>query len=177
MAEVEAFALRAGLRAITGLRRLRMCGASACLGEAGVDVCDGSEGRCAVWYGVLTCNSVHSCPTCSGRIRSEKRGRIEGAMRVGGLEHDEAQWRMLTVTLRHDGSESLLSLRKGVMRAWRRCRQSGTVQRLWKRHVCASVRSIEVTYGENGWHPHLHLVILTTEWTPASRAPLASTRL
>lgn len=51
------------------------------------------------------------------------------------------------------------------MRAWRRMRQRGSVQRVWKKRVFASVRAVEVKHGAHGWHPHLHLLVLTTGWT------------
>lgn len=171
----EAVELRAALRAIRTSQRGRDCGVMAIMTDAGVTVRDTRDGRHASYHGVLSCNSIHACPTCSGKIRCEKRAKIERAMRIGGRVaswFNGARWRMLTVTLRHDGSESLLSLRKGVLGAWRRLRKNGTVQRLWKKHVFASVRAIEVTHGIHGWHPHLHLVILTTDWTAEELATL-----
>jgi hypothetical protein len=171
----DALELRGAMRDIFALKRPRMCGTIACMPEAGVTVVNGREGRAAHFHGVMTCNSVHACPVCSAKIRTEKRDKIERAMRIGARVaswFNGARWRMLTVTLRHDGSESLLSLRKGVMQAWRRMRQSGTIQRIWKKRVFASVRAIEVTHGENGWHPHLHIVVLTTDWTADELATL-----
>lgn len=171
----EALELRAAMRDLFANKRPRMCGAIACMPDAGVTIVNGREGREAHWHGVMTCNSVHACPVCSAKIRVEKRTKIERAMRIGARAaswFNGATWRMLTVTLRHNGTESLLSLRKGVMGAWRRMRQNGTIQRLWKKRVFASVRAIEVTHGENGWHPHLHIVILSTEWSADELATL-----
>lgn len=171
----DAIELRARLRPLYVNRRGRLCGMIACLPEAGVSVRETRDGRSASYHGVMTCNSVHACPVCSGKIRIEKRVKIERALRIGArvaAMFNGARPRMLTVTLRHDGSESLLSLRKGVLGAWRRLRKNGTVQRIWKKRVFGSVRAIEVTHGENGWHPHLHIVLLTTEWSAAELAIL-----
>lgn len=171
----EAISLRARLVPIFVGRRSRLCGKIACMPEAGVSVRETRDGRVANYHGVMTCNSVHACPVCSGKIRIEKRAKIERAMKIGARVarmFNGATFRMLTVTLRHDGSESLLSLRKGVLGAWRRLRKNGTIQRLWKKRVFGSVRAIEVTHGANGWHPHLHIVLLTTEWTAAELATL-----
>jgi hypothetical protein len=55
------------------------------------------------------------------------------------------------------------------MRSWRKTRQIGTIQRIWKRNVFASIRAVEVTHGENGWHPHLHVLIYSESWTDEDR--------
>jgi len=71
---------------------------------------------------------------------------------------------MLTLTIRHAAPmplEATLRLRK----AWRRTRQRGSVQRLWKDHVTASVRAVEIPDGKHGWHPHLHVLVLSTVWS------------
>lgn len=52
-----------------------------------------------------------------------------------------------------------------IRKAWRKTRQRGSVQRIWKARVAASVRAVEVTDGKNGWHPHLHIAVLTSEWS------------
>lgn len=69
-----------------------------------------------------------------------------------------------------------------MMRAWRRARQGGAkylrsgkvnprrgVQALWERYVSGSVRAVEIPYGENGWHPHLHVLIRTETWSRADK--------
>lgn len=58
------------------------------------------------------------------------------------------------------------------MVAWRKVRQGGAIQRIWTARVSASVRAAEVTHGKNGWHPHLHVVLRTTEWTEDQRERL-----
>jgi hypothetical protein len=73
---------------------------------------------------------------------------------------------MLTVTLRHRAGLSLRDLLRGMMKAWRRVKQGGCVQRIWQARVSASARATEVTYGENGWHPHLHVLVrIDREWS------------
>jgi len=80
---------------------------------------------------------------------------------------------MLTLTVRHHAGVPLKPLLDGLMRSWRKCRQQGAVQRLWKKHVEASIRAVEVTHStSNGWHPHLHVLVQSDEWTDDERAIL-----
>lgn len=168
----EAMALRSEMRAIYANDRQKQCGVMPCSCDAGLDAKDARDGRTAAYFGVLMCNSVHACAFCSSRIRAEKATKIIRAIAVGEEQYPRATWGMLTLTIRHDGSEPLLSQRKGLMSALRRMRQRGSVQRIWKKRIFASVRAIEVKHGAHGWHPHLHLLVLTTEWTDDERRVL-----
>lgn len=67
---------------------------------------------------------------------------------------------LLTLTLRHHAGYDLKVLRQGLSHAWRTVEQS----RHWRamREACGlehHIRCQEVTYGENGWHPHLHILL------------------
>jgi hypothetical protein len=97
----------------------------------------------------------------------EKLDRIIRAMRNG-----QGEWRMVTLTIRHRKGMPLAWLLKGLAAAWRRCRQGGKIQKAWSENVTASIRATEVTTGRNGWHPHLHVVIRSAEWTPELQAEL-----
>jgi hypothetical protein len=70
---------------------------------------------------------------------------------------------MLSLTVRHRAGDDLRTLRKGVSEAWRRVQMS----RVWQntREECGImhlIRCHDVTWGENGWHPHLHLLLFCT---------------
>jgi hypothetical protein len=113
------------------------------------------------WTGVLTCGHIWTCPVCSVRIRNERCARVLRAFQAAG-----GRWQMISITIAHHRGERLARLLNGLAAAWRRTRQGGLIQRLWKRHVSASVRAYEQTWSpENGWHPHAHIVLRTDEWT------------
>lgn len=62
---------------------------------------------------------------------------------------------------------------KGVARAWRLTRQGGPIQPIWTRNISASVRAFEVTHSRaNGWHPHVHVLLRTPEWSDDERQAL-----
>jgi hypothetical protein len=80
---------------------------------------------------------------------------------------------MLTVTIRHHAGVDLGKLLRGLTASWRKTRQGGPVQRIWSERVRASVRATEITWGhENGWHPHVHVLLATSEWSEEDRATL-----
>lgn len=116
---------------------------------------------------MVTCQSIHACPVCSDKIRKKRASQIRAAVEQGRSEHPDKRWRMLTVTLRHDVDMPLRALVRLVLDGWRKTRQRGAVQRVWKAKVAGTVRAIEVTRGAAGWHPHLHLLVLTDAWSDA----------
>lgn len=121
----------------------------------------------ASWRGILTCGHIWTCPVCSQNLRAERTERI-----VRAVQHLGGRWQMLTVTVRHRQGLGLKELRDGVAKAWRRTRQGGKIQRVWSQRVSATVRAQEVTYGDNGWHPHVHVLLRTSEWTEDERDAL-----
>lgn len=161
MARGEAYSLRAVTRNFALSDREHDCGLRLCSDAAGIEVRQLDDGdRRARFVGVLQCGHVWSCPVCAQRIRRERQGQIEKALATGG-----GRWQMLTLTLRHRDGMPLVELLGGLLKAWRRVRQGGAVQRLWSELVTGSIRAIEVTRGGNGWHPHIHVLLRTPEWT------------
>lgn len=98
------------------------------------------------------CGHVWDCPACASRIRAERGATIAAAVQeLGG------HWAMLTLTVRHHNAMPLRESMRVLLTAWRQLRKQGSVARPWHAHVRATVRATELTYGGNGWHPHLHV--------------------
>lgn len=65
---------------------------------------------------------------------------------------------MVTATVRHDSSMSLLEVRSAVAGSWRKVQRRKSwiaIRDLLEGQVIAP----EVTVGVNGWHPHLHILL------------------
>jgi len=75
---------------------------------------------------------------------------------------DGRAW-LVTLTLPHRRNQGLGVTLGGVLDGWRSVLQD----RGWREASKAAgfagyVRAVEVTYGQNGWHPHIHAVVLST---------------
>lgn len=91
------------------------------------------------------------------------------------MKHDVqgAEWRMVTITTRHRRGDELRPLSDGLMRAWRKTRTTRAVRECFDRYVTASARGFEVTWSaRNGWHPHIHLVLRSREWSDEDQRTL-----
>ena len=112
-------------------------------------------GTSARLHGVTTCKSVWTCPVCSYKICAVRQAELAEGMKnwvgQGGYVF------LLTLTFPHDRAHQLADLLPAFTKAKALFKNSKT----YKRILCKSMRkgsvsSLEVTLGENGWHPHQH---------------------
>jgi len=130
--------------------RVRGCGSP--IGDVAIKE---HEGRVYA-SGVAQCASVWCCPVCSAKIRTRRQVELETACashvaRGGALA-------MLTLTLRHDSSMTLFDVLGALLRSYRNSRHRKAFKKI-RGLTIGVVRSLEITWGENGWHPHLHLLL------------------
>lgn len=134
----------------------------------------------ARYVGLETCGSVWLCPVCSAKIAEHRRQEIDRMLNahVAGtrrrFENDglwAGEWKtyqakpgvvyMATMTVPHGRWNTLETLRADVAEAWTRTVRGAPWQRAKARWgIVGVIRSMEVTHGKNGWHPHLHLLVL-----------------
>lgn len=157
------FAARHVLRqGVSELKRVRLCGTP--VRPAGtVDLRisrNDEDGTATAGYaGLGMCGSVWACPVCSAKIQAERRDEIQRVVDWAGSEGLTCVFG--TMTLRHNRKQSLELVWGGLSHAFRRVSQDKAVRRLRKKYGFAGyVRVVEVTYGKNGWHPHVHTLAL-----------------
>jgi len=120
------------------------------------------QGGKAVVVGCETCNSVWSCPICAPQKYAERATWVQCLVR-GWMTEETHQTVMLTLTVKHAACDDLRWMRKGIADAWRDMARHGVLKVLGCEH---HVRSLEVTWGPNGWHPHLHVLLCLTDEPP-----------
>ncbi|MEU7162573.1 protein rep [Streptomyces chrestomyceticus] len=179
------FAQREVLWSITSLERVRKCGRT-----TNGNVGDGMaavvmNGTVAHWSGFCSCGSIWACPVCSAKIRATRADEIARAVANHMITSQPTEqataptagataW-MVTLTARHKRKHDLAPLFDAVANGWRKL-MSGPAWVGDKRRgelgerdllgVRGYIRSMEVTYGtRNGWHPHLHVVLLLNNET------------
>lgn len=132
---------------------------------------DGSRARLT---GVTTCGMVWTCAVCAAKIAEERRRELQAGMvrhvKAGGAAY------LLTLTFPHELGEftlheqlALFTKALGVYKASRAYRRilgpKGSAARL------GSVKSLEVTHGPNGFHPHVHELIFARRRAFGEGAP------
>lgn len=116
--------------------------------------------------GVVTCGSVWSCPACASSVCTERATELgEALKRAKALG-----WRayLVSLTVPHVATDDLRPMFGLVAKAWQRM-LGGKAWKLAKRSLGVEgyVRALECTCGRNGWHPHVHAILLTRYELPA----------
>lgn len=108
------------------------------------------------YRGLIVCGRTWQCPVCAARITEGRRSELAAA--IGSADLDQV---MLTYTLQHSISDKLPALLAALLDSYRRGMKRGRAWELFCKRVgwVGSVRSLEVTYGDNGWHVHCHELV------------------
>ena len=110
--------------------------------------------------GVATCGSVWACPSCSFKIRMKRAIEIATAVAVqlargGGVL-------FMTFTMSHERGEELVAVWDILTDGWTYMTSGQQWQAIKERFgIDGWIKSVEVTHGANGWHPHLHVLVFT----------------
>jgi hypothetical protein len=101
---------------------------------------------------------------CAPICRARRAREIQVGLAVhealgGGVE-------FVTLTIQHHRAERLAPLLDLVANGFRAVCGSGRFVREWYLDrealgIVGTIRTLEVNHGENGWHPHLHVLVLT----------------
>jgi len=160
----ERYALRNGiLRAVTSKHRVAACGrcridADQPVGLSRKQQADG-EGA-AAFSNLQSCGSVWLCPVCATKVRTGRAVEIERA--VAGHLAGGGGLLVGALTVPHQRFDDLARVLDVVKGSFRKAVSGGA----WKKDreefgVIGFIRAVEITHGNNGWHPHLHLLIFT----------------
>jgi len=146
-----AFRLRSVASRLLPEEAVARCGRRTITGRVAITL---KEGR-GCFAGVSTCGSVWGCPYCAGKVAAERaeevRDLADAHCRAGGEVF------MAAFTMPHHRFQTAKELRWAITKAWSKV----IAGEPWKR-ACervggvAWIKSLEVTHGANGWHPHLH---------------------
>ena len=120
-----------------------------------------NESRKKAHYGnVQLCASIWACPVCAKRITENRREELKKGLETWKNVH-RGSVMLLTLTFSHSQSESLKSLLERQRKAYKIFLETTKVKEIFKHFgVKYKIRSLEATYGQNGWHPHFHVLLL-----------------
>jgi hypothetical protein len=113
------------------------------------------EHQKAFYSGLAICGSVWDCPVCAAKIQERRREEIAQAM----TKHydNSGTVTMLTLTFPHYAFQSCKELLERQAEALKYFRKGKQYDNYKKRiGYIGLIRGLEVTKGQNGWHPHTH---------------------
>lgn len=110
------------------------------------------------WSNVQRCGSVWICPVCAKQITEKRREELKKGCDAWKAKGGSVL--LLTLTNSHSSSHRLSDLiagqKKAIKRFFEGRRGVYLLNVLGRKY---QIRSFEVTYGQNGWHPHFHILL------------------
>lgn len=157
---LQRWEMQASARELLPESRLRVCYRHRQKQTDVVRVYRRGEGeKVSTYYrGLQVCGSVWCCPVCAAKITERKRLELVAVLD----QHTKAGGGvlMLTLTVPHTREDRAFDVADRLLESFR---QFGQGRDRWTASLpgyLGSVRALEVTHGMNGWHPHLHVLVL-----------------
>lgn len=114
-------------------------------------------------YGNLsTCGSVWHCPICAARITEARRQELQQAITAHAKAGGEIY--LMSLTFPHLDHQFLKDNLPLFSTALKKFKNSKGYKKIMKEvGALGSVRALEVTHGDNGWHPHTHDLVFANK--------------
>jgi hypothetical protein len=107
----------------------------------------------------MTCAKIWVCPICAARIAHKRRRLL--AYLVGKLSALGKRHTLVTYTLAHQRDDDLSTVKKALQEAYTKSKEGRAYQTFAKEYgIIGSIRTLEITHGDNGWHPHIHELLI-----------------
>jgi hypothetical protein len=120
-------------------------------GTVQIRVRDGSGG----YAGLVSCGSPWACPVCNAKI-AQRRMLETGTRIAAGFKQGHAV-AFLTHTASHHAGDRLAWLLDGLGYGWSGLKGGRFRNQMTEEFgLVGYQRTLEITHGENGWHPHYH---------------------
>lgn len=112
----------------------------------------------AFFTGLQVCASVWACPVCAAKISERRRAELVTAVAMAKARDWPVM--LLTVTVPHGLGDELQQLLDQMLSAWQKT-SSNRAGKNFRQSIGlqGTVRSLEVTHGINGFHPHFHALL------------------
>lgn len=154
----ERFYLQACARNLLPDHRVNCCLRRIVPTKRSVELWRNSHTRRAHYRNLATCSCIWICPVCAAKISEHRRKEINQA--VTQSKYVGLSPILVTYTMRHNCKDLLSTSLLDLMSAYAAQTSGGGWVDIKQRHQINSyIRTIEMTHGYNGWHPHLHVLM------------------
>lgn len=162
--QAERYYLQSLARELLPGERVSLCLRSIAPGKHHVDVMHAEAEKRAYFQNLMVCARVWQCPVCAAKITEQRRQELAFGVAASGKYPV-----LVTFTLRHRAGDLLADLLAALIESHRALKSGELWQNIASEFFWyGSIRALEVTHGRNGWHPHMHeLVLLDQKPTPA----------
>jgi hypothetical protein len=139
-------------------KRVACCGTK-CIqkNQKEIEMVQGESG--SLYYkGMMRCGSVWFCEDCMFKIMKERTQELAAQLKY--YKDSGKTVLFITLTIQHDKGNRLKDLHNMLTNAFNFANTHRSWKSAQKNVPIEYLRSLEVTYGGNGWHPHFHALFV-----------------
>lgn len=112
----------------------------------------------AFYSGLMVCGSVWVCPVCAAKISERRKNELQLALNRHKLAGGFVA--LLTLTFSHKRTDKLKTMLERFSKASTNFMTGKHYHAIRQEMgIVGRVKVTEITYGENGYHPHAHIAI------------------
>lgn len=113
--------------------------------------------------GLMVCGSVWACPVCAAKISEKRKLELKQAFQA---QKDRGDYiALLTLTFSHTKRDKLKDLLERFSKATQKLFSGKAYNNIRAdMGLLGRIRVFEVTYGANGFHPHVHIALFYTNF-------------
>jgi hypothetical protein len=144
-----------------------------------VEIVHSPKRQTAYYLGLMRCSRLWMCPVCARKITEQRRLELDELIArnvVPVLKRSgkdvfmvpKYHLSMLTFTLGHEWDEPAAGVLSRLARAYARFAAGRWYQGFKQTYfIVGTLRALEMTHGEHGWHPHYHLLVFHDSYIPS----------
>ncbi|WOA61101.1 protein rep [Bacillus mycoides] len=126
-----------------------------------VEVWEHQKTKKAFYGGLLVCGSVWNCPVCAAKISERRRKELQRAFDIH--KSKSGYIALLTLTFSHNKVDRLKETLDKFGKATQKFMSGRAYNNIRDElGLIGRIRVFEVTYGKNGFHPHVHIALFYT---------------
>lgn len=158
------YALQEAARRLLPKFSVARCGTALIPARTGVEVRIHKSSGHASYSGLRMCSSVWVCAVCAAKISERRARELEDAIACW-LQQGHFIY-FVTYTVPHQRTDAL----KDLLTVFHQSTSYLKDSHRYKKHrketgIIGEVFAFEVTYGQNGWHPHGHQLLFASRFT------------
>ncbi len=120
----------------------------------------------AHYGGLMSCCLVWDCPVCASKVSQRRRNELSEV--VAKHRANGGHLLLVTYTFSHTKHDDLAVMMERLLKAFNAMKQQRSYSALKQDSgVIGTVRALEVTNGQSGWHPHIHEIWFLESEPPA----------
>lgn len=136
-------------------QRIKVCFRHLIPGTNDVKILHNQKYKKAHYGNLMVCGSIWLCAVCASKISERRKKEL-----VQAVENHQGGLAMVSFTMRHSVGDSLKDNLDILTKSYRSVTSGRWYQNLKTRFkIIGSVSNLEITYGDNGWHPHKHVLL------------------